>query len=109
MIAALDNTKRTLPVRERISEAMAEAAVSITITVLTDIFSFAFGVLTDFLAVQIFSIYTTVAIIVTWIYQLTFLLGCLVFYARWEEKHRHAFVPWMSTLPLSDYGESPGF
>lgn len=103
MIAALDNTKRTLPVRERISEAMAEAAVSITITVLTDIFSFSFGILTDFLAVQIFCTYTTAAIVVTWVYQLTFLLGFLVLYARWEENHKHALAPWVSTLPVSDY------
>lgn len=105
MIAALDNTKRTLPVEERIAEAMSESAVSITITVLTDVLSFACGVLTDFVAVQLFCVYTTVAVLITFVYQLSFLLGFLVLYARWEDQGRHSLAPCITTVSSEDSGK----
>lgn len=84
---------------------MSEAAVSITITVLTDILSFVCGVFTDFPSVQVFSVYTTVAIFITFVYQLTFLLGILVLSARAEENARHALVPCVKVHPVEDAGE----
>jgi len=53
MISAVHHTKRGLGADQRLAEAMSEAAVSITITVLTDVLSFAVGLITDFLAVQV--------------------------------------------------------
>lgn len=106
MIGALEITKRTLPPKERIVHAMTEAAVSITITVLTDILSFACGVWTDFPSVQIFSIYTSVAIFITFVYQLTFLLGILVLSARAEEKGLHAVLPCVKVQPVDEASKS---
>jgi len=48
MVAAVNRVGRHMTVADRLAEAMREAAVSITITVLTDILSFGTGIFTDF-------------------------------------------------------------
>ncbi|CDW56391.1 patched family protein [Trichuris trichiura] len=102
MVSSLFHTRRTAPVVERIAEAMSDAAVSITITVLTDILSFGVGYFTSFPAVQLFCIYTCVAMMTTFIYQLTFLLGLLVLHARNEAKGRHVLVPCLKTVRFKE-------
>ncbi|KHJ48435.1 patched family protein, partial [Trichuris suis] len=102
MLSALSHTKESLPVEERIPEAMAEAAVSITITVLTDVISFAVGYLTDFLAVQLFCLYTCVAMMTSFMFQLTLLLGFIVLHARNERCGKHAIFPCFLTIPADE-------
>lgn len=102
MISAVHQTKRTLTTTERVSEAMSESAMSITLTVLTDILSFACGIPTDFKAVQLFSIYTVVAMLITYMYQLTFLLGVLVLSMRAEEKNAHSLITSRQTVSPAD-------
>ncbi|KAB7502771.1 Patched domain-containing protein 4 [Armadillidium nasatum] len=58
MLAAWRRTRIQDPVPERLAQTYAEAAVSITITSLTDMISFFIGVITPFPSVQIFCIYT---------------------------------------------------
>ncbi|OUC45855.1 patched family protein [Trichinella nativa] len=77
MLSAMSHTQPSMAAESRIPDAMAEAAVSITITVLTDVISFAVGYLTDFPAVQLFCLYTCVAMMISFFYQLTFLLGLM--------------------------------
>lgn len=43
-------------------------------------------------AVQIFCMYTAVAIVFNFIYQLTFFLGLMVLYARLEDKEKHTIT-----------------
>ena len=50
-------------------ECMAEAAVSILITALTDVFSFGVGTITSIPAVQIFCIHTGMALAITFLAQ----------------------------------------
>ncbi|KRX79033.1 Patched domain-containing protein 3, partial [Trichinella sp. T6] len=102
MTSSLFHTKRSAPVAERISEAMGDAAVSITITVLTDVLSFGVGYFTSFPAVQLFCTYTCVAMIVTFIYQLTFLLGLLVLHARNEARAKHCLMPVIKTYTVKE-------
>uniref|UniRef100_A0A915KRX7 SSD domain-containing protein n=1 Tax=Romanomermis culicivorax TaxID=13658 RepID=A0A915KRX7_ROMCU len=92
MISAVRHTSRTLSVEERIAEGMCEAAVSITVTVLTDVLSFATGLAANIPAVIIFSLYTTVAVIFSFIYQLTFSMGLLVLALRMEERGGHSLA-----------------
>lgn len=47
MVAALRHTNRAHPVPRRIGECMSDAAISIFITSLTDVFSFAVGTITS--------------------------------------------------------------
>lgn len=104
MISAVHHTKRTLTAQQRIAEAMSEAAVSILITVLTDILSFGVGIFTDFIAVQMFSIYIMVAMAITYCYQLTFLLGVLVLSVRAEERNCHTIITCRKTVSPSATG-----
>jgi patched domain-containing protein len=58
MLAAWRRTPITLPVPERMGRMLAEAAVSITITSVTDVLSFWIGLASTFPSVQIFCLYT---------------------------------------------------
>uniref|UniRef100_A0A0R3RUM8 SSD domain-containing protein n=1 Tax=Elaeophora elaphi TaxID=1147741 RepID=A0A0R3RUM8_9BILA len=82
MVAAVRHTNRAFPTPKRIGESMSDAAISILITSLTDAFSF--GV-----AVQIFCIYTGVAIAITFIYQISFFCALLSLAAEWEAAGLH--------------------
>ena len=62
----------------RMGLAYSEAAVSITVTSLTDFLSFFAGVITPFPCVRIFCIYTATAVAFIYIWQLTFFGACLV-------------------------------
>lgn len=58
MLAAWRRTSISKPVPERMAATLSEAAVSITITSLTDMISFFIGILSPFPSVQIFCIYS---------------------------------------------------
>ena len=58
MLAAWRRTRIDLPVSDRMRESFSEAAVSITITSLTNIISFFVGVITNIPCVRIFCLYT---------------------------------------------------
>ena len=58
MLASWRRTRLQDSVPQRLAEAYSEAAVSITITSLTDMISFFIGIITPFPSVQIFCIYT---------------------------------------------------
>ena len=58
MLGAWRRTSIHAPVPERMSETFKDAAVSITITSITDLLSFLVGIITPFPCVRIFCIYT---------------------------------------------------
>ncbi|CAJ0943304.1 unnamed protein product, partial [Mesorhabditis belari] len=76
----------------RLRETFAEAAVSITVTSLTDLISFAVGCATEFPSVKMFCMYAVVAVIFTYIYQLTFFAGIMVFTCRREISNRNCLT-----------------
>lgn len=71
MVASCRRTNRAHRVAERVGETMADAAISMFITSLTDAFSFGIGTITSIPAVQIFCVYTALAVIITFIYQVS--------------------------------------
>uniref|UniRef100_A0A1I7VYR1 SSD domain-containing protein n=1 Tax=Loa loa TaxID=7209 RepID=A0A1I7VYR1_LOALO len=89
MVAAVRHTNRAFPVPKRIGESMSDAAISILITSLTDAFSFGVGAITSIPAVQIFCIYTGVAITFTFIYQISFFCALLSLAIEWEAAGLH--------------------
>ncbi|KAI6233026.1 SSD domain-containing protein [Aphelenchoides fujianensis] len=89
MVAAVRRTNRAHLAEERIGECMSDAAISMFITSLTDAFSFGVGTITTIPAVQIFCIYTALAIILTFIFQITFFTASLALATRWESQHLH--------------------
>ncbi|CAB3410557.1 unnamed protein product [Caenorhabditis bovis] len=90
IVASLKRTDRKMKYELRIAECMADAAVSILITALTDALSFGVGTITTIPAVQIFCLYTMCALLFTFLYQLTFFCGLLVYYTKWEEQCLHS-------------------
>jgi hypothetical protein len=71
MVAAVRRTNRTDAPEKRIGECMSDAAISMFITSLTDTLSFGVGTITTIPAVQIFCIYTAVAMMLTFIFQVS--------------------------------------
>ncbi|KRZ79852.1 Patched-related protein 9 [Trichinella papuae] len=89
MLSAWRETRQYATIDERIAETVADSAVSILITALTDGLSFGIGNLTPFPAVQIFCTYCAVALLCTFLYQVTFFTALLVYDGRRELSNRH--------------------
>ncbi|CAJ0963706.1 unnamed protein product [Ranitomeya imitator] len=92
MVSSWQQTKVKDKVEERMAETYAEAAVSITITTLTDVLAFYIGILTSFKSVQSFCIYTGTAILFCFLYNVTCFGAFLALNGRREESNRHWFT-----------------
>ncbi|KAK6016554.1 hypothetical protein OSTOST_17961 [Ostertagia ostertagi] len=73
-------------------ETFADAGVSITVTSLTDFISFAVGCATPFPSVQMFCAYAVTAVMFTYVYQLTFFAGIMVYTNRREMDNRNCIT-----------------
>ncbi|XP_017877278.1 patched domain-containing protein 3 [Ceratina calcarata] len=100
MLAAWRRTSIMKPVPERMAATLSEAAVSITITSLTDMISFFIGILSPFPSVQIFCIYSGFAVVFTFVFHLTFFTGCVAISGYCEQKNLHS-VLCFKVQPLS--------
>ncbi|XP_022235299.1 patched domain-containing protein 3-like, partial [Limulus polyphemus] len=89
LLAAWRRTDPKKSVEERMSETYSDAAVSITITSLTNFISFLIGVITPFPSVQIFCIYTAMAVLFTYIWHITFFGGCMAVSGYAESRNLH--------------------
>jgi uncharacterized membrane protein YdfJ with MMPL/SSD domain len=89
MLAAWRRTSVKLSVPERMGHTMSEAAVSITITSLTDMISFWMGIFSPFPSVRIFCTYSALAVAFTYIWHITFFAGCMSVFGYFEESNRH--------------------
>lgn len=90
MLAAWRRTSIMKPVPERMAATLSEAAVSITITSLTDMISFFIGILSPFPSVQIFCIYSGFAVVFTFVFHLTFFTGCVAISGYCEQRNLHS-------------------
>ncbi|KRY77294.1 Patched-related protein 9 [Trichinella pseudospiralis] len=89
MLSAWRESRQYATIDDRVAETVADSAVSILITALTDGLSFGIGNLTPFPAVQIFCTYCAVALLCTFLYQVTFFTALLVYDGRRELSNRH--------------------
>lgn len=92
VLAAWRRSSILAPVPERMAATLSEAAVSITITSLTDMISFFIGIMSPFPSVKIFCIYSGFAVIFTFIFHLTFFSGCVAISGYCEQKNLHSVV-----------------
>ncbi|XP_067627581.1 patched domain-containing protein 3 isoform X1 [Eurosta solidaginis] len=90
MLAAWRRTPVKMPVPERMGHMMSEAAVSITITSLTDLFSFWIGIISPFRSVQIFCTYSVFAVVFTFVWHITFFAACMAISGYRERHNLHA-------------------
>ncbi|XP_071953550.1 patched domain-containing protein 3-like [Antedon mediterranea] len=101
MMASWKNTNPRLPVDTRTSLTLSDAALSITITSLTDTLVFVVGAFSPFPAVSYFSILTGSAVFFDYIYQITFFAGCMVISGRREAASRHSIFCCVKVKPDS--------
>ena len=92
MLGAWRRTSLHAPVPERMSETFKDAAVSITITSLTDMFSFWVGVITPFPSVRIFCVYTGASVAFTYAWHVTLFGACMAISGYAERQNRHALT-----------------
>ncbi|TKR89719.1 hypothetical protein L596_013778 [Steinernema carpocapsae] len=90
MVAAWHRTNPQLSVSRRLAETMAEAAVAITITSLTDMLTFGIGCLTTLPGVRLFCMYTFWGIFFTYAYQLTYFTAMMAYAGEMEDKGKHS-------------------
>ncbi|KAH7645581.1 patched domain-containing protein 3-like [Dermatophagoides farinae] len=107
LLAAWRRTNPTMSVPKRLSHTYAEAAVSITITSLTNFISFMIGIITPFPSVRIFCIYTSVAVLFTYAYHITFFGGLMAYFGEVERRNLHGLIC-IPVLPKS-LAEDKGF
>lgn len=100
MLAAWRRTSVKLDVPERMGLMMSEAAVSITITSLTDIVSFMIGVYCTFPSVQIFCAYSGLAVMFIFVWHITFFAACVAVSGYCEQQNLHSIFGYKVT-PLS--------
>ncbi|KJH46706.1 patched family protein [Dictyocaulus viviparus] len=79
IIHAMRKTDKRMSLEDQIAETMEEAGPSITVTSVTNILSFAIGILTPTPAISLFCLYTCVGVAVDFVYQLTFFVAALVY------------------------------
>ncbi|XP_067138907.1 patched domain-containing protein 3-like [Centruroides vittatus] len=99
LIAAWRRTNPKDDVPKRMADSFSEAAVSITITSLTNFLSFCIGITAPFPIVRLFCIYAAVAIFFTYIFQITFFGGCMAISGYREKYLLHPLTLRSITLP----------
>uniref|UniRef100_A0A0N5BAG7 SSD domain-containing protein n=1 Tax=Strongyloides papillosus TaxID=174720 RepID=A0A0N5BAG7_STREA len=92
VLSAWRATNYDSSLEERMSETFSDAAVSITVTSLTNFISFCVGCLTPFPSIQMFCVYAVVAVFFTYVYQLTFFAGIMVLTSRREVNERNCLT-----------------
>ncbi|KIH44438.1 hypothetical protein ANCDUO_25536 [Ancylostoma duodenale] len=95
MLAAWHETPRHLPVVDRIGASMKHAAVSISITTLTDALAFLIGAIAPLpavSAVKYFCFYSCAAIIFIFLYCLSMFVACLALQGRLEARSHNSLL-----------------
>ncbi|XP_060529201.1 patched domain-containing protein 3 [Cylas formicarius] len=100
MLAAWRRTSIKDPVPDRMAQMLSEAAVSITITSVTDFLSFWIGIFSPFPSVTIFCIYSCAATCFLFVWHLSFFAACVAISGYCEQKNLHS-VFCFKVQPLS--------
>ncbi|XP_067108297.1 patched domain-containing protein 3-like [Osmerus mordax] len=97
MVSNWQQTQVQDPVATRMGRTYKEAAMSITITTLTDVLGFCVGLASDFPSVQMFCLYTSTAVLFCYVYNITFFGAFLALNGRREASNRH----WLTCMEVS--------
>ncbi|XP_067127447.1 patched domain-containing protein 3-like [Centruroides vittatus] len=105
VLACWKVTDRGDSVEKRMEQTYRNAAVSITITSLTNFFSYCIAMMSPFPGIRIFSLYAATCIFFSYFIQLFFFGGCLALSGYRVEKGLHplTFKPTFETIGQSDY------
>ncbi|XP_040572287.1 patched domain-containing protein 3 isoform X2 [Lepeophtheirus salmonis] len=89
ILSSWRRSSSNLSIPERMGRCYSEAAVSITVTSLTDFFSFMAGVVTPFPCVRIFCLYTGISVAFIYFWHLTLFGAILAVSGRAEKNNLH--------------------
>ncbi|RXG68511.1 Patched domain-containing protein 3 [Armadillidium vulgare] len=92
ILSAWQRTKIQDDVPSRMGKTYMEAAVSVTITSLTNMLSFFIGAWNPFPSVQFFCLYTGIAIFITYLWFLTFFGAILALSGYKEQRQKHSIT-----------------
>uniref|UniRef100_A0ABM5GN90 Patched domain-containing protein 3-like n=1 Tax=Pogona vitticeps TaxID=103695 RepID=A0ABM5GN90_9SAUR len=98
IVSCWQRTKVKDSVQDRMADTYAEAAVSVTITTLTDVVAFYIGIGSSFPSIQSFCIYTGTAFVFCYLFNLTFLGAVVALNGKREEDNRH----WLTFMKVKD-------
>ncbi|XP_072043168.1 patched domain-containing protein 3-like [Amphiura filiformis] len=101
MISAWRQTSVYKSVPDRMSQAMEDSALSITITSVTDALAFGIGCITQFYSIRLFCIYACIAVLFCYLYMITFFAASVVITGYREKQNRHALT-FLKVLPKQD-------
>ncbi|XP_060939984.1 patched domain-containing protein 3 [Limanda limanda] len=92
MISCWQRTRVIDSVPERLAATYREAAISITITTLTDALALFLGCITTFGSVRSFCLYAGISICFCYLYNITFLGACMALNGQREGENKHWFT-----------------
>ncbi|KAB1253987.1 Patched domain-containing protein 3 [Camelus dromedarius] len=98
MISAWWKTSVTDSIRKRMSDVYSEAAVSITITTVTNVLAFYTGIMTSFRSVQYFCIYTGTTLFFCYLYNIT----CFGAFMALDSKRNVVCLHWLKKPETPD-------
>ncbi|CAI5438384.1 unnamed protein product [Caenorhabditis angaria] len=102
MLAAWHETDRSLSYQKRIETSMRHAAVSISITTLTDALAFLIGSFAPLPAVIYFCYYSSAAIVSIFFYCMTMFVAVLALQGKREELNQHSVLG-CETIDINQY------
>ncbi|XP_023211544.1 patched domain-containing protein 3-like [Centruroides sculpturatus] len=105
LLAAWRCTDKKSSVEDRLAKAYEDAAVSITVTSVTNFISFLIGITAPFPVVRIFCASAASAVLFTYLFQITFFGGCLALFGYAEEKKLHS----LTFLPIKEKEETKDY
>ncbi|XP_067135697.1 patched domain-containing protein 3-like [Centruroides vittatus] len=92
LLAAWRRTNINDSVKKRMSDTYSEAAVSITITSLTNFLSFCIGMTTPYRVIRIYSLYASLSVIFAYLLEVTLFGGIMALSGIREKKMLHSFL-----------------
>ncbi|KAL3982688.1 Patched family protein [Acanthocheilonema viteae] len=92
MNACWNQTSQTDTVSKRMRDMMGHAGVTISITNITDILSFAVGCVSELPGIQLFCSYACITFIFCYLYQFTFFMAFLAIMGAVEKNRRHCLL-----------------
>lgn len=96
MISSWEQSASKTDTKSRLADTYSEAALSVTVTTITDVLAFFIGTWTTFPSVQSFCLYTGTAFIFCYIYTMTFFGAIIVLNDKRERGNRH----WLTCMPV---------
>ncbi|CAJ0605858.1 unnamed protein product [Cylicocyclus nassatus] len=86
VLAGWRQSTKGAPLEQRIAESVAISGASVTVTSVTDVLCFAIGLFSNMPVIRLFCLFTSLALFVDYVYQMTFFTAVMSFIVRRQIK-----------------------